>query len=121
MIRLVFALTGILFGVVLAYIAPEEVNPGKKYLLWLKRIMLLLIASSLVYNYILMSKLIYLVLSSLILINFVLELKFKNKWLELCHYLMFIVSYVSLPSSLLATLIFLYGLPTGTILVKKLI
>ena len=45
----------------------------------------------------------------------------KIKYIELVYYSLFALSYYYAPGSLLAVLIFLYGLPTGTLLVKKLL
>src|SRR3989344_5757490 len=160
MLELLFALTGIIFGVILAYITPEEVHPGEKYVLWLKRIILLAIVGFTGYffwfrfdqvtdylsGYIsssqLVNQLIYLVLPLLLMVIFLLfikyrtletrenyfsifslSLKFKSNYLEIVNYLLFMIIFLLLTNSVLAgtvlaVLVFLYGLPTGTLLVK---
>ena len=141
MLELLFALTGIIFGVILAYITPEEVHPGEKYLLWLKRIILLTIIGVTGYffwfrfeqvtdylsGYInssqLVNQLIYLFLPLLLMVIFLLSLKFKSKYLEIVNYLLFVIIFLLLTNSVLAGtvlafLVFIYGLPAGTLLVK---
>ncbi|HLC89102.1 MAG TPA: hypothetical protein VJG49_03630 [Candidatus Nanoarchaeia archaeon] len=133
MLELLFALTGIVFGLILAYIAPEEVYPGEKYLLWLKRVISLTIAGVMGYffifrpdlvtgylsSYNIPSPLIYLLLPILLIASLLLSLKFKTNYLEIANYLLFAIMYLLLSSPALAALVFLYGLPAGTLLVKE--
>ena len=119
MLELLFALTGIIFGLLLGYIAPEEVHPGEKYFLWLKRGLLLGIFI-LIFYYSLSNYMLF-IISALILVNFLLELKFKSNYFEIPYYILLIIFYLLTPFTLLAILVFLYGLPTGTLLFRKLL
>ncbi|MBU0459820.1 MAG: hypothetical protein KKH52_03325 [Nanoarchaeota archaeon] len=120
-LQIVFALIGIVLGIVLGYLAKEEVHPGKKYLLGLKKFLLGLIFLLVGYSAFINGHFVLFILPLLLLIGFLLELKLKNKYVEVGYYIVFVIAYVFFPSSLLASLIFLYGLPTGTLLIKKLI
>ena len=119
MLELIFSLTGVIFGIILANIAPEEILPGKKYFLWLKRILLFSIFLFIGYNIFLVEKYLLLILLLLLLILFILELKLESNYYEIGYYFIFILAYVFLSSTILAVLIFLYGLPTGTLLFKN--
>ncbi len=139
---MLIGLTGIIFGGVLAYITPEEVHPGEKYFLWLKLVILLAIVGVTGYffwfrfdqvtdylsGYIsssqLVNQLVYLVLPLLLMVIFLLSLRFKTNYLEIANYLLFVIIYLLLSNSVLAelvlaVLVFIYGLPAGTLLVKK--
>jgi hypothetical protein len=116
MIEIILALLGILCGILLTYIAPEEIKTGKKYFVWLKRIVYILLL--LVMVYLLTARIMFLVIFLLLgILLFVVSLKSKNKYLELPIYLLFIVALLIVEQQALpASLLFIYGLPTGTIL-----
>lgn len=121
---LVISLTGILCGIALSYISPEELVPGKKYFLLVKRIIHLMFI--LLIGYLAYSEKNYWLLIPLILALSLLIMQFKlekiNYYSESANYLIFISPYFFISQNnfqlLLAVLIFLYGLPTGTLLRK---
>ena len=120
---LLFSLTGIIFGLILAFIAPEELKIGKKYFLLLKRIIFVLIFFLINY-YLYLAENYYLLIPFTILavVLFIIGFVQKKPIYELFNYLNFVVPYFFVTDNqfklLLATLIFLYGLPTGTLLRK---
>lgn len=106
--------SGIFFGSLLIFIAPEEQKPGRKYFLLMQKMVLGLIIIVLLYNF---SK-INLLLSILLFIFAIL--KNTNNYFV---YLLFIpLLYISFKNTnlalIMATLIFLYGLSAGSLLVK---
>ncbi len=122
---LFFSLTGILFGLVLGLIASEELKVGKKYFILFKRIIFVFIFF-LVNYYLYLAKNYYVLIPFTILaiVLFVIELVQKKPLYVLLNYVVFITPYFFVVEQkfqlLLAVLIFLYGLPTGTLL-KKII
>ena len=116
---LLFSLTGILFGLILALIAPEELKIGKKYFFLFKLIIFVLIFF-LVNYYMYLAKNYYILIPFTILaiILFIVELTSRRKIYELFNYLIFAVPFFFSSEQnfqlLLAVLIFIYGLPTGT-------
>lgn len=124
---LLLALCGIVCGLVLFKVATKEIPDLQKYLLFSKWFLLGLILALLCYSWFIISRIgdvltyLYLPLPLLLLILFIVELKLKSalKSLELGYYLIFMVAYLLFPQSLLAGLIFLYGLPTGTLWALK--
>jgi len=141
-VALVFSLLGLVVGVILSRIAKEEILPGKKYFYLLKRIIFLaaglMIAYYLLeYNYLqaFIGKYsgrnigLVAVCLSLYLGLMILETRWNRGWKqtywEIANYLLLVLSYgwitFGLKSSVdveftFASLIFLYGFPTGTIL-----
>ena len=118
---LLISLTGIIFGIILAKIAPEELSAGKKLFLIIKRTLFILIFF--LVNYYLIQKIFIIIpFTILMIILFVMELKTNNILYEIATYLLFIIPYFFIAEQsiqlLLASLIFLYGLPTGTLLKK---
>ncbi|MBU0457176.1 MAG: hypothetical protein ABH824_00695 [Nanoarchaeota archaeon] len=118
---LLFSLTGIIFGIALSYIAPEELSFGKKYLILLKMI-LIAISFSVVVFYLFPSKEFYLLIffvTTLVAV-FSLESKVKNKYYPLFYYPAFIITYFFYNDDsfklILASIIFFYGFPIGTLL-----
>ena len=120
---LLFSLTGIIFGLILALIAPEELKAGKKHFILLKRTIFVIIFF-LVNYYLYLAENYYLLIPFTILaiVLFIVEFVQKKPIYELFNYLIFVVPYFFNVEKrfqlLLATLIFLYGLPTGTLLRK---
>lgn len=117
---LLFSLSGLLFGLALAYIAPEELKAGKKYFLWLKRIILIALAAAAVYfSAILLSRIVFGLVFLMVLFA---DFKFNSHLKEIFIYPSFIASYFFIAGAegklLIASLIFLYGLPAGTLLKK---
>ena len=120
---LLFSLTGIIFGLILALIAPEELRAGKKYFLLLKKIIFIVIFFLINY-YLYLAENYYVLIPFTILgiVLFIIEFMQIKPIYELSNYLIFVIPYFFVTNNkfhlLLATLIFLYGLPTGTLLRK---
>jgi len=117
----IIAYLGLFIGILLAIMAKEEIKPGKKYFIFLQKIILLLIfIFLLIYtdlNYILI-----LLILALIIVHL---LKTKKEFNEL-PYIYIILSIIFFLSSKIlnffiieSSLIFLYGLPTGSLLTNK--
>ena len=120
---LLFSLTGIIFGLILALIAPEELRAGKKYFLLLKKIIFIIIFFLINY-YLYLAENYYVLIPFTILgiVLFIIEFMQIKPIYELSNYLIFVIPYFFVTNNkfhlLLAGLIFLYGLPTGTLLRK---
>ena len=112
---------GLFVGLILAIIAKEELKSGKKYFLFLQKLLLLLIFIFLLIfiglNYI----------SVLLIFMFIMIslLKRKKEFNELpyTYIILAVVFYLSSkklnPYIIESSLIFLYGIPTGTLLTEK--
>ncbi len=113
MFKLAISLLGIPIGAAIAYLAQEELKIGKKYFLWLQRVLFvifLIIAGVLSQNYLIIG----------ILAIILGLLYFKSLWAELVKYALFFGAYLALSRpSILATIIFLYSLILGTLLYEK--
>ena len=116
MLELLFSLTGIGFGLLLAYVTGEEVRQGETYLRLLSEVIFLALALLIAYN---LSSIYGSILS--LIIAFFLHFA-KRRWpswrWEIAVYLSFIIGYWLLPahSITVAVGIFLYGLPKGSLL-----
>jgi len=117
MFELLFALTGVGFGALLSYIAPEELSLGKKYFIFLRNV--LFFSITLFISFLLFEiNLLFAISFLLIMIAlFLLKVKLGNHLLEIPSYAIFILSYFFIDnfSLILVTLIFLYGFPVGTL------
>ncbi len=156
MFELLFSLTGFIFGIILSLIAPEELKPGKKYFLLIKRILFLLLFFTINFFFYQHNQYFYLIPFTIIaLVLFTIELKLaseseklpkeglenlkdsqkglensknsqsdKSVYYEIPNYLIFIIPYFLISNQtfhiLLPSLIFLYGLPAGTLIRKHL-
>lgn len=119
----VISYLGLFVGFILAIIAKEELKQGKKYFLFLQKVILLLIFIFLL----LFIKLNYILI--LLILVFVLIYILKNylkKGFNELPYIYIILSTIFYISSkkldlfvIESSLIFLYGLPTGTLITKK--
>lgn len=119
LVILAVSLSGILCGIALAYIAPEELSLGKKYFLslnWLLWISFIILSGYLFYAHVRYFELVLLIIGFLIV--YLLELTSWNKYVSIMEYLVLITVYFLLSGKelLLASVIFLYGFPTGTLL-----
>ncbi len=119
-----FSLSGILFGLALSYIAPEELIPGKKYLNLLRRILFAVILIIIAYFFLQAGRTGLMILFSAVLLAiFILDFRIKNKLFLGLHYLLFIAPYFVIAEEkfqlTLASIIFIYGLPAGTLLRTK--
>lgn len=104
-----FSLSGIAVGVGLSYLAQEELAVGKKYFTFLT-IAIFVILSFVIAYY----SWIFIFLAILLR---VLDFIKPNKYMFLLHYLFFLAGYFfSGKQPLIAVILFLYGLPVGTLL-----
>ncbi|MBI4980740.1 hypothetical protein HZC30_04265 [Candidatus Woesearchaeota archaeon] len=116
---LVLALAGILCGIALSYIAPEELTLGKKYFIWLKRILWLILLGVMSYSLVLILNYTLLIIGAILFaILLILDFMKENKYFYILNYILLIAAYFLLPSNqpLFASVIFLYGFPSGTLL-----
>lgn len=124
---------GVMGGLALAYFNPEEMSAGKKYFLWLKRILLIfIVAAAIFYVYQEHQWSLAILFAVLGLGLFFAEVKFKEEFkvslarrigYECGIYGISIIAYVLSSNDtfhlVLSSLVFLYGLPTGTWLKTK--
>jgi len=117
----VIAYLGLFSGFILALIAKEELKEAKKYLIFFQKITLLFIFIFLL----VFIKLNYLVVLLIIIFVMIYFLKGRKEFNEL-PYIYIILSAIFYLSSrklnlfvIESSLVFLYGLPTGSLLMKK--
>lgn len=113
------ALTGIGIGIILSYIAPEELRTGKKYFLLLKNVLWLIIFVILAYDLIQNSEWFLLILSFVAFAGaLVFESKYQTNFAYFIDFAILGAVYFSSTNLQLtvAALTFLYGFPAGTLL-----
>ena len=113
------ALTGYALGVGLGYIAPEELLPGRKYFLFLEKVLFLFTFIPVIYFF----KNSYLALLPVILVLLLLVIPFKFRaYLAFGVFLLwfFLIKSDNLVIILESSLIFLYGLPAGSLLLPPM-
>lgn len=119
-IPLLLGLTGILAGIALSFIAPEEIKSGWKYFKMAKFGLFAVLAVLIGYSFWIMQNFIAAgIFAVLAVVIFIINLKFRQRWLELINYLLFITPYFFQSDQfqiITASLLFLYGLPAGTLL-----
>ena len=114
---------GLFVGFILAMIAEEEIKPGKKYLIYLQKIILLLIFIFLV-TYINLNYTLAILILAFIIIH-IIKKSYKKEFNEIpyTYIILAIIFYLSSKNPNLfvieSSLIFLYGLPAGSLLTKK--
>jgi len=117
----VIAYLGLFIGFILAITAKEELKAGKKYFIFLQKVILLLIFIFLLLFIDLDYILVLLILAFII----VAVLKRRTKFNELpyIYIILAVIFYLSSKKLNLfiieSSLIFLYGLPTGSLLTKR--
>lgn len=118
----IIAYLGLLLGVILIKFAPEEQKPGRKYFVLLKKILFFLILASLLFFY-----KINIILSSILLffiITLMLNKKINLDKLGLVYFFLGVVFYLSYFSKIFnlftieTVLIFLFGIPTSSLILK---
>lgn len=115
------SLAGILVGMILARIAPEEIPQGKKYFHFLERVLFMslsIISSFLLYGQHIVLFLLFII--SVILV-FIFTFSITNPLVLLVSYVFFFIPYFisGTSSALVPSLLFLYGFPVGTILLYE--
>jgi hypothetical protein len=125
-LAMIVAALGIGVGVLLAFFAKEELESLEKYLSWLKKALISLAAAAAAYFA--LGSWIYgvLALAAMLVIVFLSQLKHFSLTSELGGYLMlgavfFAASLNEGGFALVASLIFLYGFPAGSLLAKRMI
>ncbi|MEK6940001.1 MAG: hypothetical protein AABX31_04705 [Nanoarchaeota archaeon] len=112
------SLTGLLAGMILSYIARQELSVGKKYFVIFYRIIFVLLSLIILYFLSLYMLLVFLFFAILLLM---LDLKKHHTFLFYVHYLFFLAGYfLSGQQTIIAAMIFWYGLPVGTLLWMKM-
>ena len=110
--------TGLILGRVLANIAKEEIKPGKKYLIILQK--LLFCSAIILLMYLNKTNVHYIWIGALVI--FVYLYYYKKISPEIVYAVLGLVFYLSVKTEyflIASSLIFLYGLPSGTLLKDK--
>ena len=117
----IIAYLGLLLGVILIKLAPEEQKPGKKYFILLKKISFFLILALISFFY-----KVNIILTAILLIFVIVLMLNKKLNLEkssLVYFFLGIIFYLSskIPNLFVmeSALIFLYGIPTASLTLKK--
>lgn len=112
---------GIFMGFALAIIAKEEIKPGKKYFIFMQKAILLLI-----FLFLLIYRKLNYIAASLVLASIMIYLLKTKKKFNKLPYIYTILAVIFFMSSKIinlfiieSSLIFLYGIPTGTLLTKR--
>lgn len=114
------SLSGLLAGMVLSFIAQEEVAAGKKYFIMMYRIIFVLLSGIIAYFLYVVSFNALVIFSFFAIVLLVLDLKKPSSYALYAHYLFFLVGYfLSSKPLIVAAILFLYGLPVGTLLRVK--
>lgn len=135
LLPLLISLLGLPIGYLFSFLAAEEIRPGEKYFIWLKRILLIMFLGVLGYGLVMEKRLLLLIILAIgglviLGIEIIPKLIFKQNTTKQTRprswglasyalpYAFFILAYFLLPSQqlLLASIIFLYGLPAGTMM-----
>ena len=114
-LTVIIALAGLPIGILLGKITKEELKSGKKYFEWMQAIFLILAALAILYSYNI-GLLVFIAVSILISILII-----KGNPRAVISYLVFLFLFVlSLKNTnlliIVSSLIFLYGLPTGSLI-----
>jgi len=113
---------GLIFGMILVSIAPEEQKPGRKYFILLQNLFFIL--SAVFFLIFLELNAIFIFLAVVLLIVYFLKVKVENvKRSQSMYLILAVIFFLSLRSSNLflieAVLIFLFGMPTGSLLFNR--
>ncbi|GEM_PF-1692757 len=115
------SLAGLVVGIILSRLAQEELQAGKKYFTLLYRLIFVILSTLLAYYLSLTSVLVAVLAILLFLLLLITDYLQPRPWLFLVQYIFFIVGYfLSGKKLLIAAILFLYGLPIGTLLGEKL-
>ena len=104
MIERFFAYFGIMFGVFLGWLSPEELNPGRNYLLYLKKLLLVLLVAGILAQF------------SYYLIPFSLLSLFFDKYVSFWYVIFPLFAFFS---DFSLYIIFLIGFPLGSLYVLE--
>lgn len=117
----IIAYLGLLLGVVLIKLAPEEQKPGKKYFILLKKILFFLIIVSILFFHKVNIILTTVLLSFIIIL--MLNKKINLEKLSLIYLLLGVILYLGsrIPDLFIieSVLIFLFGVPASSLIFKR--
>ena len=104
---------GIIIGIILGKITKEELKPGKKYILFFKNVLLAgIFVVSIAYS-------LNIIMSIVLVLILIYLLIFKFKFNDIIVYASFAFIYFIISKNiLLPVLMFIYGFPTGSLMVK---
>ncbi|MDO8511302.1 MAG: hypothetical protein Q7S55_03990 [Nanoarchaeota archaeon] len=114
-----FSLSGLLAGIVLSHLAREESTVGKKYFILMYRIIFVSLSLSITYflSFHISVSLVFLAFGLILL---AIDFKKYFRSMFIIHYLFFLAGYfISGQQLIIAAILFLYGLPVGTLLRLK--
>ena len=128
-LMLLISIAGFLVGFILSIISPEELRPGKKYFVFIRESLFYLMILFSLFLFVYYQKY-YLILIPFIYVGLYVFLTKKTQFLkeyfylkEISNYLYFIITYIIMLNIngqnfklLFLSLVFLYGLPAGTLL-----
>jgi len=118
-IEIIIAFLGIIIGLILARFTKEELRPGKKYFIWFKKIILLILVVTLIHFS--LTKIFFIRDFVFTLIGLIIGLFVGYFFKKEYFYFGFVLYLLAYTSSFLfiSILIFLFGLPYGTLLFTK--
>src|SRR3989338_7359513 len=111
------SLGGIVAGLLLSYIAKEEIAAGKKYFILLYRVIFVLLSGIVAYFLYPPSFNLLILFIFFAIVLLALDLKKSSSYAFYAHYLLFLIGYfLSGKPVIVAAILFLYGLPVGTLI-----
>ena len=114
---------GLILGIILIKIAPEEQKPGKKYFILLQNLFFILSVILLLYFLKIDMGIIF--LTAILLTYFISRIKIKNYFRksEFLYFLLAIIFFLSSKNTSLflteSVIVFLFGMPTGSLLFDR--
>ncbi len=118
LLALIISFSGIFVGMLLGYIAKEELKPGKKYFIWIQNIILIFAAIFVLYSFHL-----NIILSIIIGLVMTLGILYFKPKAVIGYILLAVLIFISLGNTNLfiitSSLTFLYGFPTGSLILTK--
>ena len=114
---------GLILGIILIKIAPEEQKPGKKYFILLQNLFFILSVILLLYFLKIDMGIIF--LTAILLTYFISRIKIKDYFRksEFLYFLLAIIFFLSSKNTSLflteSVIIFLFGMPTGSLLFNR--
>ena len=109
------SISGLGIGWILSHLAKEEVEAGRKYFTILYRIIFIIL--SVVISYFLYPSVVAMIFMALSLLLLIFNLRKSSTFQFYIHYLFFLLGYFLSGQQLLAAaVLFLYGLPVGTMI-----
>lgn len=111
------SIAGLVAGMILSYVAKEELSAGRRYFVLIYRIIFVILSLVMMYLLSFPLSIVFLLFAIILLIA---DLKMNHTSWFIVHYLFFLSGYfVAGTPLIIAAIIFLYGLPVGTLLRMK--